>query len=87
MFKFETYTQEAHAFVNKVALALGTDDPSQASRVITAFFHALRDRISTEESLHFISQLPFFLKAVYVDGWKLSPKNIRADNLRNLSIQ
>ena len=81
-FDFESYVQEGREFVNKVALALGNpDDRAHAARVISAFFHALRERISPEESLHFISPLPMFLKAVYVDGWKLSKTTYKADTI------
>ncbi len=79
---FESFTQQGQEFVNKVAFALGNmDDKEHAARVVTAFFHALRERISPEESLHFISQLPMYLKAVYVDGWKLSKRVNSADTL------
>lgn len=70
---FEKYALEGNEFIKQVAVALNRpEDKDYAYRVTTAVFHALRDRITPEESLHLISQLPMFLKAVYVEGWKLS---------------
>jgi uncharacterized protein (DUF2267 family) len=72
---FDKYAQDGKAFVNHLAGSLGyADDPAKAGRVLKAVLHALRDRISPEESLQLLAQLPMFLKAVYVEGWhRLSP--------------
>lgn len=51
------------------------DDLDRALRILTAFFHTLRDNITAEESMHFVAQLPMLLKAIYVDGWKLAHKS------------
>lgn len=67
---FENYVHEANAFLQDVATALGApDDHDRAFRVIQAVFHTLRGRITMEESLHLISELPMILKAVYVNNW------------------
>lgn len=69
---FEKYTQEANKFVKQLAYALGTpDDTDHAIRVTEAFFHTLRERITPEESMHLVAQLPMYLKAIYVNGWKI----------------
>jgi len=41
----------------------------KAGRVIRAVLHALRNRLTHEESFQLIAQLPMALKGVYVDGW------------------
>lgn len=72
---FEKYTQEAKEFIRQLAIALGNpDDTAHAARVTEAFFHTLRERITPEESMHFISQLPMYLKAVYINDWKIGAK-------------
>jgi uncharacterized protein (DUF2267 family) len=74
--KYERYAQEARKFVKDVATELGEpDNLDQAERIMTSVLHALRDLLTPEESLHFISQLPMLLKATYVNGWRLSVKN------------
>jgi Uncharacterized conserved protein len=70
---FEQYVEEGNVFLKKVAEQLDTpDDRQHAFRVVQAVFQALRDRITVEESMHLISELPMILKAVYVNGWKIS---------------
>lgn len=74
---FEQYVEEGNVFLKKVAEQLDTpDDRQHAFRVVQAVFQALRDRITVEESMHLISELPMILKAVYVNGWKI-PKERR----------
>jgi len=78
------YTAEANRFMNEVAAELG--DPAEleaAGRVVVAIFHTLRDKLSTEESFHLVSQLPMILKGVYVDGWDPSKQFHRTETLQD----
>lgn len=73
MANINQYVEEANVFFKKVAAELGNpEDTAHAARVTTAFFHALRERITPEQSMHIISQLPMILKGIYVDGWKMT---------------
>jgi uncharacterized protein (DUF2267 family) len=89
------YAEEAHKFFRDVATEIGNpNDTDHAGRVTTAVLHALRERITPEESMHIISQLPMILKGIYVDGWKITKQlnnsetiedflnDIRSQNLR-----
>lgn len=72
---FDSYTQKAQEFVKEVATELGNpEDTGHAGRVLTAVFHSVREMITPEESMHLIAQLPMYIKAVYVDNWKISGK-------------
>lgn len=73
--KFEQYAQDGRQFVNEIARELGEPDTDHAERVMTAVLHTLRDILSPEESMHFISQLPMLIKAIYVNGWHFQPRN------------
>ena len=73
--KFEQYAQDGRQFVNEIVRELGEPDADHAERVMTAVLHTLRDILSPEESMHFISQLPMLIKAIYVNGWHFQPKN------------
>lgn len=76
---FETYTESTRAFIADVAFELGTpSDTARAFRVTRAVFVALRERLTVEESFDLLSQLPFMLKAVYIDGWKPSRQKAKA---------
>lgn len=69
---FPKYVQKAEEFIGEVAFELGDPtDKVKAARVLRAVFHAFRDWVTPAESLQLISQLPMFIKAIYVDGWKI----------------
>jgi uncharacterized protein (DUF2267 family) len=75
---FDKWVTNANTFINEVAAALGhRDDTRRAHRVVRSVLHALRARLSAEESMHLLAQLPMLLKAVYVDGWRLSSSGDR----------
>jgi uncharacterized protein (DUF2267 family) len=70
--KINKYAEDAQQFFKCVAVETGhPEDTDQAFRVTKAVLHTLRDRITPEESLHLIAQLPLILKGIYVDGWKI----------------
>jgi len=72
---FEKYVAEANAFIKNLALQMGDpDNTGLAIRVTKSVFKTLRRRITPEQSMHLISQLPLILKGLYVDGWELSEK-------------
>jgi len=79
---FEKYAAKGNEFVKLVATDL-TIPKDKAGRIIRAVFHALRNRLSHEESFQLIAQLPMILKAIYVDGWKFNHEFIRINNLND----
>ncbi len=75
---FEHHVEVAHQVVNEVARELGyPDDKARAWRTLQAVLHALRNQLTTEESIQLIAQLPMMLKAVYVTNWQVSKKKKR----------
>lgn len=66
---FLQYAAKGNAFINEVAEELKVPR-DQAGRIIRSVLHALRNRLSLQESFQLLAQLPMALKAVYVDGWK-----------------
>ena len=62
---------EGNEFVRLVAEELEVS-VDKAGRIIRAVFHALRNRLSHEESFQLLAQLPVSLKGVYVDGWRFN---------------
>ncbi len=67
---FNQYAKEANTFLKEYAEELNLEDnPDKAARILSSVLHGLREIISIEESLQLLSQLPMFLKAVYVNGW------------------
>lgn len=79
---FAKYAHDGEQFVKEVAAAAG--DPAgvdKAGRLLRAVLHALRNRLTPAESLQLISQFPMLIKAIYVDGWRISDE---AKRLRTL---
>jgi uncharacterized protein (DUF2267 family) len=92
---FEKYAQEGNSFMKELARNLGhPDEIARTGIVLRAVLHTLRNRITMGESLHLISSFPMFLKAIYVDDWKLndsplpiSTKREFADEVKKLQNQ
>ncbi|HKK37825.1 MAG TPA: DUF2267 domain-containing protein [Cryomorphaceae bacterium] len=72
---FDKHRNEANAFINELSKDLGhPDEQPRAYTILKAVMHTIRDRITISESFDVMAQLPFFLKAIYVDQWKYSEK-------------
>ncbi|SEL26543.1 Uncharacterized conserved protein, DUF2267 family [Maribacter orientalis] len=79
---FNQYATEGNAFLKDYAKEMNMpNDRNKAGRVFTSIMHALRDIIPTEESLQLISQLPMFLKAIYVNGWSIKKEKPKVKNM------
>jgi uncharacterized protein (DUF2267 family) len=62
----------AEIWVADTANALGTDDHHYAYRLLRAWLHALRDRLTVHSAAKFGAQLPELLRGVYYEGWQPS---------------
>jgi uncharacterized protein (DUF2267 family) len=72
---FQRYEQEGRSFLAEVARELeAPEDLAHAQRVFTAVMHTLRERITPEEWLDLISQLPRYIKTLCIEGWRISGK-------------
>ncbi len=77
---FDKYAAKGNEFLQLVAKDLEIPR-DMAERITRAVLHALRNRLSHEESFHLMSQMPMALKGVYVDGWKYSREFKRINGL------
>ena len=83
---FEKYAAKGNEFVNKLGGHLGdVGNRDRAGRVLRCVLRALRNRITMEESLQLLSQLPMAIKAVYVEGWKPHQKFTRIKTIEDFS--
>lgn len=46
----------------------------QAYSALRAVLHALRDRLTPEQAVHFAAQLPILIRGIYYEGWHMSAK-------------
>jgi uncharacterized protein (DUF2267 family) len=79
---YEIYTQKTREIVRELAQEIGNPrDEEGAWRILTAVLHALRERVTPDESFNLISQLPMLLKAVYIEGWHPSRHKPKIKNV------
>jgi uncharacterized protein (DUF2267 family) len=72
---FDKFASDGNAFIKDLCMRFNYPDRrKQASIIIKAVLHTLRDSITIQESLDVLAQLPMFLKAVYVENWKYREK-------------
>src|SRR5271165_7138898 len=64
--------QTAHTWINDVAREFDTEDREFAYRVLRAWLHTLRDRLTVEASAHFAAQLPDLIRGIFYAGWNPS---------------
>jgi uncharacterized protein (DUF2267 family) len=62
----------AQTWVNDVAREFDTEDREFAYRVLRAWLHTLRDRLTVEASAHFAAQLPDLIRGIFYAGWNPS---------------
>ena len=60
--------EKAHIWLKDLAAELGDDDRHYAYRVMRAFLHALRDRLTVDETAQLSAQLPIFVRGVFYEG-------------------
>lgn len=62
--------EKTNVWLDELAAELGTDDRKAAYEVLRAFLHALRDRLTVNESAQLAAQLPELIRGIYYEGWQ-----------------
>lgn len=65
----ERSVQSTNAWLDELAVELGVDDRRYAYRVLRAFLHTVRDRLTVDEAAQLAAQLPELLRGIYYEGW------------------
>lgn len=80
---FDKFAQEGNAFINELAEKLNqTENKGQVSILLRAVLHVLRERITIQQSLNLMAQLPMFLKGIYVEQWKYREQPMKMDTMQ-----
>ena len=68
---FESTLQKTHTWLKDLndELSWPESDHQRAYHALRAVLHALRDRLSAEESSDFAAQLPMLIRGFYYEGW------------------
>lgn len=79
---FDKYASDGNRFINELAEKLNhPEDTIRAARKLKAVLHSLRNHLTVEESVQLLSQLPMFMKAIFVDKWTFHHKAKRIKHL------
>ncbi|HEY8512251.1 MAG TPA: DUF2267 domain-containing protein [Cyclobacteriaceae bacterium] len=83
---FETYAQKGNEFVNLLMKNLGVEDErDRAARILRSVLRTMRNHLSLEESSDLLAQLPMAIKAVYVDGWRMTQLHRRVSTMQEFA--
>ncbi|RAY11552.1 DUF2267 domain-containing protein [Actinomadura craniellae] len=68
---FDTTVDKTNRLLKEIEHAYGwpKDRRNQSYEALRAVLHALRDRLTVEESAKLAAQLPLLVRGVYYDGW------------------
>jgi uncharacterized protein (DUF2267 family) len=69
---FDHAVHAANTWVRDVATEFDTEDRHFVYRILRAWLHTLRDRITVQATAHFAAQLPELLRGIYYEGWNPS---------------
>ncbi len=69
---FDKTVHLTNEWLNELSKKIMVDNSQEVYLLFRAFLHAMRERLTIEESAHFSAQLPLLIKGIYFDGWKPS---------------
>ena len=66
---FDSTVHKTHIWLNDIMQELGWDDRYKAYLGLRTTLHALRDRLTVEETAQLAAQLPMLIRGLFYEGW------------------
>jgi uncharacterized protein (DUF2267 family) len=71
---FDTTVQKTNLWLKELMTVLGWEQKQKAYDALRAVLHALRDRLTVDETAQLGAQLPMLIRGIYYEGWDPSRK-------------
>jgi uncharacterized protein (DUF2267 family) len=80
---FDTAVQKADLWLKEIMQDLNTDNRHTDYMSLRAVLLVLRDRLTVDEALDLVAQLPLLIKAIYYDEWNPSKTPVKDRHLES----
>ncbi|RIK01309.1 MAG: DUF2267 domain-containing protein [Armatimonadetes bacterium] len=66
---FESTLQKSNLWLKDLSTKMGCASSQEAYQALRTVLHALRDRLTVDESAEFAAQMPMLIRGMYFEGW------------------
>ncbi len=80
---FDSTIEKTNIWLNDIMDHTGWQDRHRAYQALRSVLHALRDRLTIEETADLGAQLPLLVRGIYYEGWHPSGKPVKERKLND----